>query len=368
MEGKYEIEELNRNFSDFKDIFSFNNYEFPAESTFDNNNLWKFKKFERGNKNEFYKFIPWFLEFCDWASFNRLTKDQVCTILSNNLGKIKGTLVNSIKRDNSIKDIFTLGKVLMRKLFRKNMVLILFRKIFSICKDYRTTNNLLIRFIENINSWIMISLSFDVPCCLPIAFFNNHILCQLPYNLRIRLVRKYKGISGLKVERLINIIDDEYGDLHFSNHSVRRGITVRGNNRNTNRYDLAKKKGVKCYYCGKEGHLRRNCSLKNNICQKCNKRGHLSNECKLREITNHRRESTETRIEIATETTETVAATGLSESTNRDASINLERDDDITRMNDLMFLISYAELELEELVMNQEEDSIKRSEDRNISI
>ena len=40
----------------------------------------------------------------------------------------------------------------------------------------------------------------------------------------------------------------------------------------------------RCYYCGRQNHLRKDCPTSESVCHKCNRRGHYQVVCKLKSV------------------------------------------------------------------------------------
>lgn len=54
--------------------------------------------------------------------------------------------------------------------------------------------------------------------------------------------------------------------------------------------DLAPYNSIRCYNCGKSGHISRDCRKQSSRCFTCNRRGHISSECRFRQDNSSQKE------------------------------------------------------------------------------
>ncbi|XP_062551569.1 uncharacterized protein LOC134216781 [Armigeres subalbatus] len=142
---------------------------------------------------------------------------------------------------------------------------------------------------ENVNMWIARIKRLSANCK-----FGNHLehnltnkfICGLVGRALDRICEEDENVTFEKARELAlkYELEEDWKNAEGEQLNVLRQRLNRTKNEEPRRESQLKlsSEEVKCFVCGKRGHVRANCRFRNSVCNSCNKRGHLAAVCRTK--------------------------------------------------------------------------------------
>lgn len=228
-------------------------------------------------KGSFSDFIKWFNKFEVLAEWYKLNAKRIFIIIEKKVKPLKMNLNKLIPEGTRITNTRELQILLISHIYNKEEAVLAMNRLETYNSQSKDIHKITRKFLDLCHEVVIAMVTFKVPMFLKPGKLASVFINNLPQELKILCELNFLYKKSVPIIEIIEYAEKLAKEIGYT---LLKEPMIAAMEKSFNEVDHNKKLvNMKCKYCGKKGHLKKNCKHRDEKCDKSKKLGQQQKIC-----------------------------------------------------------------------------------------